>query len=132
MARQDIFFDDQDRDVFLQLLAQAHHRWGIIIHAYCLMTNHYHLDLQTPEGHLSRSLQWLNQNYASHVNRRYQRSGHLFQGRFKNVLRRLAPSVFLLARGTRLAADITGCPVLARGLKSAFEKPILSIPMRWF
>ena len=86
VARRDIFFDDEDRDVFLHQLAQAHERWGIVIHAYCLMTNHDHLDLQTPEGHLSRSLQWSNQNYASHVNRRYQRSGHLFQGRFKNVL----------------------------------------------
>ena len=50
------------------------------------MTNHYHLEIQTPEGHLSRSLQWINQNYAAYVNRRYQRAGHLFQGRFKNVL----------------------------------------------
>jgi REP element-mobilizing transposase RayT len=86
VARQDIFFDDEDRHVFLQQLAQAHQRWGIVIHAYCLMTNHYHLDIQTPEGHLSRSLQWINQNYAAYVNRRYQRTGHLFQGRFKNVL----------------------------------------------
>ena len=86
VARQDIFFDDADRDMFLQLLAQAYQRWGVILHAYCLMTNHYHLEIQTPEGYLSRSLQWVNQNYASYVNRRYQRSGHLFQGRFKSVL----------------------------------------------
>jgi REP element-mobilizing transposase RayT len=86
VSRQDIFFDDEDHKVFLQQLAVSSQRWGVVYHGYCLMTNHYHLEVQTPEGHLSRALQWVNQTYASHVNRRYQRVGHLFQGRFKSVL----------------------------------------------
>jgi putative transposase len=86
VASQDIFFDDEDREVFLQQLATSYQRWGVVYHGYCLMTNHYHLEVQTPEGHLSRCLQWVNHTYAAHINRRYHRAGHLFQGRFKSVL----------------------------------------------
>ena len=53
---------------------------------YRLMSNHYHLEVETPEGDLSRSIQWINQKYAMFVNRVYRRVGHLFQGRFKSVL----------------------------------------------
>ena len=58
----------------------------VIIHGFCLMTNHYHLEITTPESNLSRTIQWLNQSYAGYINIRYQRSGHLFQGRFKSVV----------------------------------------------
>ena len=86
VARQDLFFEDADREAFLRHLAEVHKRWGLRIHAFCLMTNHYHLEVETPEGHLSRPIQWLNQNYAAYVNRVHDRSGHLFQGRFKSVV----------------------------------------------
>jgi len=86
VARQEIFLDDLDRKAFLGVLADAHEKWGLVFHAYCLMGNHYHLEVQSPEGHLSRPIQWINQKYAGHVNRRYSRVGHLFQGRFKSVL----------------------------------------------
>ena len=86
VAQQDIFFSQVDRRAFLAILAQAYARWGLVFHGYCLMGNHYHLEIQSPEGHVSRPLQWINQKYAAHVNRTHRRVGHLFQGRFKAAL----------------------------------------------
>ncbi|GAX60617.1 transposase and inactivated derivatives [Candidatus Scalindua japonica] len=86
VGRQNIFFKDYDRKVFLEKLGDLHEKWGIIFHGYCLMTIHYHLELETPGGGLSRPLQWLNHVYAGYVNKEYKRVGHLFQGRFKSVL----------------------------------------------
>jgi len=86
VGRSTIFFDDEDREAFLPRLAEAHERWGLVIHGYALMTNHYHAEIETPEGNLSRAMQWLNHVYAAGVNRRHARVGHLFQGRFKCVL----------------------------------------------
>ncbi len=86
VGRQDIFFEDEDREEFLYRLGEVSDRMGVVIHAFCLMGNHYHIELETPEGHLSRTMQWLHETYASSVNRRYNRVGHLFQGRFKSVV----------------------------------------------
>jgi putative transposase len=81
-----IFSDDEDRLDLLARLPNLCQRFGLVIHAYCLMDTHYHLELETPEGHLSRGMQWLNETYASAFNRRYRRSGYLFQGRFHSVV----------------------------------------------
>ena len=86
VAQQTIFFDDQDRERFLDLLGCVHDRYGFVFHCYCLMDNHYHLEIETPYGNLSRGMQWLAQTYASAVNRRHNRAGHLFQGRFKSAV----------------------------------------------
>lgn len=72
--------------MFLQLLGEVATRFGWSVTAYVLMTNHFHLVIQTPEPNLSRGMQWLNGTYAGWFNRRYGRSGHLFQGRFHAVL----------------------------------------------
>jgi hypothetical protein len=61
-------------------------QYGVLIHTYCLMTNHYHLILETPEANLSRAVQWLNVSYASYFNRRHRYAGHLFQGRYKAIV----------------------------------------------
>ena len=84
--RADIFRDDQDRHHFLELLAQVPERFGVIVHAFVLMPNHFHLLLETPAANLSRTGQWLNVSYSVWFNRRHQRSGHLFQGRFGAVI----------------------------------------------
>ena len=84
--RQPIFFEEGDYLRFLDCLGQIHKRMKVIIHAFCLMPNHYHLEITTPKENISRSIQWLNQSYAGYVNIRHQRSGHLFQGRFKSVV----------------------------------------------
>ena len=84
--RRNIFRDDTDRRVFLQILGEAVKRFGWSLTAWVLMTNHFHLVLQTPRPNLSRGMHWLNSTYASWFNRRHGRCGHLFQGRFKSIL----------------------------------------------
>ncbi len=84
--RRDIFRDDRDRRHFLEVLAELPERFGTLIHAWVLMDNHYHLLVETPEANLGRACQWLNVSYSVWFNRRHDRSGHLFQGRFKSVL----------------------------------------------
>src|SRR5215217_7422686 len=84
--RRSIFRTDRDRRTFLTLLEQAAKRFRWSVTAYVLMTNHFHLVLQTPEPNLSRGMQWLNGTYAAWFNHRHQRAGHLFQGRFHAFL----------------------------------------------
>lgn len=84
--RKAIYRDDSDRFHFLELLGEATERFGIRIHAYVLMDNHFHQLIETPEGNLSRAMQWLNLSYSAWFNRRHQRAGHLFQGRFKSLV----------------------------------------------
>jgi len=84
--RAAIFTDDRDRDSLLALFAEAVKRFNLEIFAFCLMTNHFHLFLRTPEANISRALQWINSVYTQRYNRRHRRLGHLFQGRFKSVL----------------------------------------------
>lgn len=81
-----IFIDDQDRQLFLDLLAEEIVRSGWILHEYCLMTNHYHLEIETRECTLSSGMHRLLSRYVQRFNRRHGRRGHLFQERFKSVL----------------------------------------------
>ena len=85
-ARQDIFFDDQDRCRFLLLLQEGIERYGHRVLAFALLTNHVHLAIQVGIIPLSRIIQNLSFRYAHWVNKRQGRSGHLFQGRYKAVL----------------------------------------------
>lgn len=85
-ARQDIFLDDKDREQFLEDLARVVNRFGWRCHAYCLMNNHYHLLVETPEANLSRGMQLLNSVLSQRFNRRHKRVGHVLQGRFKGIL----------------------------------------------
>lgn len=85
-AGEDIFKGDRDKEKFLEYLAKAKERFAITIHSYCLMTNHYHLLLETPQSNLSVAVQWINVSYATWFNKKHQRQGHLFQGRFKAIL----------------------------------------------
>ncbi len=84
--REPIFDDDQDRRSFLTTLEQVVNRFNWVCHAWCLMDNHYHLLIQTPDGNLSRGMRQLNGVYTQASNRRHGRVGHLFQGRFKAIL----------------------------------------------
>lgn len=85
-ARQDIVADDHDRSQFLSLLAHVVDRYGWLCHAYCLMDNHYHLLIETPQPTLSLGMRQLNGRYTQAYNRRHERVGHLFQGRFAAIL----------------------------------------------
>ena len=84
--REPIFEDDSDRNAFLTVVAQAMERFDAVVLAYCLMGNHYHLVIQTRAGNLSRLMQQLNGVYTQTYNRRHNKVGHLFQGRFKGIL----------------------------------------------
>jgi REP element-mobilizing transposase RayT len=84
--REDIFEDDEDRLLFLANLEKVVSQFNWLCHAWCLMDNHYHLLIQTPDGNLSKGMRQLNGVYTQATNRRYQRAGHLFQGRFKAIL----------------------------------------------
>ena len=85
--RQDaIFLDDEDRILFLTILGKTIRRYNWICHAYCLMDNHYHLLIETPDGNLSAGMRQLNGVYTQTFNRIHTRVGHVFQGRFKSIL----------------------------------------------
>jgi len=84
--REDIFEDDHDREMFLATLDKTIIQFNWICYAWCLMDNHYHLLIQTPDGNLSKGMRQLNGVYTQASNRRHQRVGHLFQGRFKAIL----------------------------------------------
>ena len=85
-ARADIFDDDQDRQAFFETLGKVVQRLHWLCHAYCLMDNHYHLVLETPDGNLAKGMRQLNGIYTQAYNRRHRSVGHVFQGRYKALL----------------------------------------------
>lgn len=84
--REEIYLDDADRTHWLALLGHVCKRFNWVCHAYCLMDNHYHILVETVEGNLSRGMRQLNGVYTQYVNRRHNRVGHVFQGRYKAIL----------------------------------------------
>jgi putative transposase len=84
--RKAIFRDDQDRENCLELLGRCVEEFHLRLHCYVLLSNHYHLLVETPKGGLNRALRYLNGVYTQTFNRRHKRVGHLFQGRYKAIL----------------------------------------------
>ena len=84
--KKPVFKDDIDRQNFLNTLQHVNKRYHWICHAYCLMTNHYHLLIETPDGNLALGMRQLNGVYTQLFNKRHGRVGHLFQGRYKAIL----------------------------------------------
>ncbi|HRQ56495.1 MAG TPA: transposase [Azoarcus taiwanensis] len=115
--REDIFMDDEDRAIFLETLGEVVLRFNWQCHAYCLMDNHYHLMVGTPDGNLSKGMRHLNGVFTQATNRRHQRSGHVFQGRYKAIL--VDGDNYLL----ELARYIVLNPVRARMVASAADYP---------
>ncbi|OYD17287.1 hypothetical protein CH333_01440 [candidate division WOR-3 bacterium JGI_Cruoil_03_44_89] len=83
---KDIFIDDHDRTRFMEYLGKNTAKYNVIMYAYCLMSNHYHLFSETLEANLSRFMHAINTSYTVYFNRRHQRIGHLFQGRYKAIV----------------------------------------------
>ena len=79
-----IYLEPQDYDFFMDLLLKMRKDFDLSIHTFCLMTNHYHILLETKKENLSKAIQFLNDKYAKYFNKKYQRVGHLWQGRFKS------------------------------------------------
>jgi len=84
--KRDIFISEQDRVRFYHYLSLLHERYKANIHTYCLMSNHYHLVLETTQANLSKAMHHLNTSYTIYFNLKRKRSGHFFQGRYKAIL----------------------------------------------
>jgi REP element-mobilizing transposase RayT len=102
-----VFLDQTDYKRFLKITATTVDKYNLNVYAYCLMSNHYHMLIQTPESNISRSIKYLNGVYTQMFNRRHKRMGHVFQGRFKSIL--VEEETYLLT----LASYIVRNPVRA-------------------
>ena len=116
-GREDIYLDDTDRTVFQVVVAEVIRQFNWALHAYCLMGNHYHLLVETPDGNLSQGMRQLNGVYTQRFNRRHGRVGHVFQGRYKAII--VQKDSYLL----ELSRYIVLNPVRARIVRSAYEWP---------
>ncbi len=81
-----IFLDDRDRLDFLETLSAARERFNVRWQSFTLMNTHYHLKVETPEGNISKAMQFVNGTFTQSWNRRHRTTGHLFEGRFKSPL----------------------------------------------
>ena len=115
--REDIFEDNVDREVFLSVLEKVCDTYNWVCHAYCLMSNHYHLLIETPDGNLSKGMRQLNGVYTQAHNRKHGRSGHVFQGRYKAIV--VEKEAYLL----ELCRYIVLNPVRAGMVRSAKDWP---------
>ncbi|HEX7028346.1 MAG TPA: transposase [Gammaproteobacteria bacterium] len=116
-GREDIYLSDGDRTMFLEVLSEVCERFNWECHAYCLMSNHYHLLIETPDANLSQGMRQLNGVYTQRFNRVHGRVGHVFQGRYKGIL--VEKDSYLL----ELARYIVLNPVRAGMVRSAKDWP---------
>ena len=130
-ARQKIFFNDADRELFLNTLSHVVSRYRWICHAYCLMANHYHLLVETPKANLSIGMRQLNGIFTQSFNRRHRRVGHLFQARFKAVLVEKESYLWELCRYIVLSpalvsilSKISRYPVVDSSRRSSLLNPV--------
>lgn len=84
VEQRSVFLNDEDYNGFEELMCHYASAHGIVVHNYCLMDNHYHLLLEVTRNELSRYMRQLNMNYAIYFNKKYNRVGHLWQGRYKS------------------------------------------------
>ena len=116
-ARQKIFLDEEDRHRFLEFLGKEVEQQGWLLYAYCLMDNHYHLLLETPEPNRVAGRRRLNGVYTQAFNRRHRRVGHLLQGRYKAIL--VDRDAYLL----ELCRYVVLNPVRAKAVKQPAQWP---------
>ena len=124
--RDDIFLDDVDRHEFIKTLAEACQKTDWWVHAFCLMKNHYHIVIETPNGNLVAGMQWLQSTYTIRLNNRHTLAGHVLSGRYKAQLVEGSGSGYL-----RTACDYVHLnPIRAKLL--AGEDRLLSYPWSSF
>lgn len=121
--KEDIFLDDRDRLKFYEILGDIEERYGTVIYVFVLMSNHYHLLIETPFANLSRAIQRLNGDYALYFSRRHKKPGHIFQGRYKAML--VEKDAYLL----ELSRYIHLNPLRAGIVKSPEEYEWSSLPV---
>ena len=120
--RENIYDDSTDKELFRSTLARVINQFNWVCYAYCLMDNHYHLLIQTPDGNLSKGMRQLNGVYTQTYNRRHSKVGHLFQGRYKSIL--VDEEAYLL----ELSRYIVLNPVKAHLVKHVGDWPWSSYP----
>lgn len=111
--REDIYLTDDDRNAYLEILGKVCERYNWIVHAYCLMDNHYHILIETPDSNLSKGMRQLNGVYTQHFNRTHRRVGHVYQGRYKAII--VQKEAYLL----EVARYVVLNPVRARMVRAA-------------
>jgi len=86
VERRNVFLETEDFEQFMNILQVVQKNYHITLHTFCLMSNHYHLLLETHNENISEAMRTLNSHYAAWFNRKYSRSGHLWQGRYKSYI----------------------------------------------
>jgi putative transposase len=137
-ARRAIFKDNRDRLLFLDTLKKVTDRYHWICHAYCLMNNHYHLVIETPEGNLAKGMRQLNGIYTQAYNRWHRRVGHLYQGRYKAIvvdkeshLLEVCRYVVLNPVRAKAIQDVEKWKWSSYGGTSGFAKPHVVLTTDW-
>jgi putative transposase len=122
--REDIVVDDADRERFHETLDEACGKTGWQVHAYCLMRNHFHLVVETPQPNLVAGMQWFLGTYTARFNRRHKLFGHLFSGRYKSLIEQVSVlTIDTFQQGQTIAGLMprqlpeikTGCRLASQG-----------------
>src|SRR4051794_8307947 len=128
--RRTIFEDDFDRHVYLDLLGYVVREWRWECFSYCLMTNHIHLLVRTPEPNLGTGMRRLHSLYAAGFNERHVRVGHLFQGRYGSSRIRTSERLRYIARyidenpvAAKLCSEVAAWPWSSAGATAAADSP---------
>ncbi|MFT7528715.1 MAG: putative transposase [Arenicella sp.] len=137
-GREDIYVSDSDRRMWLEVFGEVCRRFNWVCHAYCLMGNHYHLLVETPESNLSLGMRQLNGVYTQRFNRSQNRVGHVFQGRYKAILvekesylRELARYIVLNPVRARLVRSAKDWAWSSYRATAGFESPYPWLSVEW-
>jgi REP element-mobilizing transposase RayT len=127
--REDIYESDDDRVLFLNILGEVCLSYNWVCHSYCLMSNHYHLLIETPDANLSQGMRQLNGVYSQKFNRNHKRVGHVFQGRYKAIVVEKDSYLLELARYIVLNPTRARMVVFAEDWKwSSYRETINQVP----
>lgn len=127
--RQDIFREDEDRRRLLTIIKRNQEKYGFTIHAFCLMTNHIHLLISCDGIDISQVMKSINVSYVIYFNRKYERSGHLFQDRFKSEIvdtNEYAMEVTRYIHLNPVRAGMVGCDAIHKYIWSSYQQYLLA------